>query len=66
MSHEPECPDDFISNGYGLDVYACYCDILRAAYQRGYREGYNAHARSRAELESMFGPYVQHGKGENP
>lgn len=32
----------------------------------GYREGYNDHARSRAYAEAVYGPYVQHGKGENP
>ena len=32
----------------------------------GYREGYNAHARSRAYAEAVYGPYKQHGQGENP
>ena len=32
----------------------------------GYREGYNDHAESRAYAEAVYGPYVQHGKGENP
>lgn len=32
----------------------------------GYREGYNDHARSRAYAEQVYGPYTQHGKGENP
>lgn len=35
-------------------------------YIKGYREGYNDHARSRAHAEAMYGPYTQHGKGENP
>lgn len=71
MTHEPECPNDYISNGYGLDVYTCHCDILRAAYQRGldagdarsyhagYAQGRNDQARSRAYAEAVYGKYPQ-------
>jgi hypothetical protein len=52
----------------------CPCRGCVAAYKvgydegrrEGYREGYNDHARSRAYAEAVYGPYVQHGKGENP
>lgn len=35
-------------------------------YEKGYLEGYNAHARSRAYAEAVYGPYPQHGAGQNP
>ena len=52
MTHEPECP---------LATHkwqTCYCEIIRAAYRRGY----NDHASSRAKAEAMYGTYTQEGK----
>jgi uncharacterized protein YyaL (SSP411 family) len=46
--------------------YDCTCDRLRAAYQRGFREGYNAHARAAQHWQDTHGAYRQHGEGENP
>lgn len=46
MTHEPECPT---TDG---SMFCC-CDVARAAYRRGYCD----HARSRAYMEAVYGPY---------
>lgn len=48
--HEPECHADDGS-------MFCVCAVARAGYARGYREGYNDHARSRAHAEAIYGKY---------
>ena len=58
MSHEPECPWTTRDPHFGY----CICDLLRAAYRRGY----NAHAASAAHWEATHGAYQQHGTGTNP
>lgn len=79
MTHEPECPNQpEYHDGSILWPALCYCGILRAAYQRGvdygmaewdkatqeaFRNGYNAHAESRAHGEQMYGPYPRPVKG---
>lgn len=35
----------------------CPCRGCKAAYEVGYREGYNDHARSRAYAEAVYGKY---------
>jgi hypothetical protein len=39
---------------------------VKAAYQRGFREGYNDHARAAQHWRDTHGAYRQHGEGENP
>jgi hypothetical protein len=55
VSHEPEC-----ESTTAHDI--CVCDLLRAAYRRGY----NDHARSQQHWQDTHGAYRQHGDGENP
>jgi hypothetical protein len=64
VSHQPECPVAKVSpTAYDYDeiaYYDCTCDALRAAYQRGFREGYNAHARAAQHWQDTHGAYRQH------
>ncbi len=46
----------------GAERLWCDCDILRAAYRRGY----NDHARTVQHWQDTHGAYRQHGEGENP
>ena len=62
-AHEPECVSCHYLYGHKeIRGGECICSELRAAYRRGY----NDHARSRAYAEAVYGPYNQHGSGENP
>jgi hypothetical protein len=76
VSHEPECPYqppvDYCFRHmirksreptFPLSILN---DFVRESYNKGYRDGYNDHAKSRAYAEAVYGPYVQHGQGENP
>lgn len=58
--HEPECG---YTNHETLD---CICGEVKRAYQRGFTEGYNDHARTVQHWQDTHGAYRQHGEGENP
>ena len=49
MTHEPECLREF-----------CICDLLRAAYRRGY----NDHATAAQHWQDTHSAYRQHGDGD--
>ena len=47
--HLPECETSY------ADGAPCTCFWLRKAYQRGYRNGYNAHAEAALIAQAIYG-----------
>jgi hypothetical protein len=65
MTHEPECPERpclCLEHGYPCSCGPCICDLVRAAYRRGF----NDHAAAQQHWQDTHGAYRQHGEGTNP
>lgn len=55
--HEPECLAPCCPWMPQPCDCQCDCDRLRSTYARGYREGYNAHARAAQHWQDTHGAY---------